>query len=177
MSECRVPPIFVQDAQAGDPFRVLDDGDGIELTSGGVAHIWRFGEKKWTRRKRASVPRTEDRAREAKHSACLPFPPYAFLCLLLPEAWRRHARFLRGEIAPASFPPIRLTDGAYLWEADRNTRRVSLLAKDGKPLCHVQLRYGFLSASAMDGKLFVLPENGEEEIVIWIRHIGSGACG
>ena len=151
----------------------MDGGNDIALTSGGVTHILRFVKRGegWALERRAIVPQRQRGECEAKHLARLPFLPYAFLCLLLPEAWRRHARFLRGETAPVSFPPTRLKDGGYLWEIDRNARRVSLLTKDGKPLCRVQLRHAILTGAVWEGNLLIPLENGAGEIVIRIRHI------
>lgn len=72
---------------------------------------------------------------------------------------------------PPVFPPIRLLDGDYLWELDRNARRVSLLTKDGKALCRVQLNRAVLTAAVRNGELYVFPENGAGEIVIRKRRI------
>lgn len=161
--ECRVPPIFPRDAETGDPFRALDDGSGLELTSRGVTHVWRFQEKAWTHRK---APEHPPRTERGRHPTRRPSLSYAFMWLLLPEAWRYYGRLLRGETIPPVFPPIRLPDGDCLWELDRNAHRVSLLTKGGKPLCRVQLNRAVLTAAVRNGELYVFPENGAGEIVI-----------
>lgn len=153
LEECRVPPIFPQDVKTGDPFRALEDGNGLALTSRGVTHIWQFlnqnQKRTWIHRK--DWGRVLPTGRE-KHPVWRRLSlSYAFMWLLLPEAWRHHARFLRGETTPLAFPPICLADKDYWWEVDRNSRRVSLLTKDKKSLCRVQLNRAILTAAVLGG--------------------------
>lgn len=175
LAECRVPPIFPDDA-ASDPFYA--EGDSvIVLRSRGVPHKWDLNTGRWTHgskknrrlltgghesdglsrresgRIRWSVPRLDP----------LDFFMRAQMFFLLPGAWRHHMRQISGTDNGDSFPPFTLRGERYVWEIDRMRRVIRLLSGDGeKTLCCSGADFAILTAAVDGDTLYALPADGSD---------------
>ena len=174
LAECRVPPIFPDDAIT-DPF-YADGESAVILRSRGVLRRWDLDTGRWTRKKEKGRRfRTGNRGNDGlserekgKIRWKLPkFDPMdyfmrALMFFLLPGAWRRHLRQISGTDDGDRFPAFTLTGERYVWEADRARRMIRLLSRDDKPLCSSGVDFAILTAALDGDTLYALPADGSD---------------
>ena len=174
LEENRVPPLFPEDA-ASYPLRRVDGENALSLTVGGVQHIWHPDTQpdtgRWIWEKAAEADpsdstglgiRVKTSGKPAPQFRRVPFGSWLVLaatCFILPEAWNQNQKLLDSNYQPPKHAPILLRDGGYVWEIDRNLRRVCLRQQDGTILCRTQLDRAILAADVWNHTLYLLPEN------------------
>ena len=165
LAECRVPPIFPEDAQR-NPFYAEGEG-AVILRSRGIAHRWDLQTGRWTHGKKECR-----RSLTGNHASgirwMLPrldpvdFFMRAQMFFLLPGAWRRHLRQISGTDDGDVFPPFTLTGERYIWGVDRMRRIIRLLSRDGAPLCCAGVDFAILTAALDGDTLYALPMDGTD---------------
>ena len=164
-AECRVPPIFPDDAQT-NPF-YAEGESAVILRSRSVPHRWDLQTGRWThgtKERRRSL--TGNHASGIRWTLPKLDPIDIFLraqmFLLLPGAWRRHLRQISGTDDGDLFPPFTLTGERYVWEVDRMRRIIRLFSRDGAPLCCAGVDFAILTAALDGDTLYALPVDGTD---------------
>lgn len=170
LAECRVPPIFPDDA-ASDPF-YAEGESAVVLRSRGVTHRWDLNTGSWThesKKSRRLLTGNHGNGENGKIRWKIPKldPLDVFMRVqmffLIPGAWRLHMRRISGIDDGDIFPPFKLTGERYVWEVDRTRRIIRLLSRDGeKTLCCCGVEFPILTAALDGDTLYALPGNGTD---------------